>query len=194
MKSELKGWNYIVYMLIKNHFENREFSLNEIYAFVPYFKTAYPQNNHIEDKIRQTLQNLRDKELVSFKEKGKYRLTNNAVSGAKDETRNEYVYLIHNDAIPNWVKIGRTYSIEQRLKDLYNSSVPLPFKLVDYIMTENGEEAKTLEYCLHQIIDTINPKLRKDTEANKREFFMMSTDEGRNVFRLVSQVMKLHSQ
>lgn len=52
MKSELTGWNYIVYMLIKNHFGNREFSLNEIYAFVPYFKTAYPNNNHIEDKIR----------------------------------------------------------------------------------------------------------------------------------------------
>jgi hypothetical protein len=99
MKSELKGWNYIVYMLIKNHFENREFSLDEIYAFVPYFKTAYPKNNHIEDKIRQTLQNLRDKELVSFEEKGKYRLTNKVLSGAKDETRNEYVYLIHNDAM-----------------------------------------------------------------------------------------------
>jgi hypothetical protein len=83
MKSQLRGWNYIVFILIKNHFENREFSSHEIYAFVPYFKTAYPSNNHIEDKIRQTLQNLRDIGLISFEAKGKYRLTTECIPEAK---------------------------------------------------------------------------------------------------------------
>lgn len=193
MKHHLKGWNYIVLKLIENHFKDKEFSLNEIYSFVPYFKTAYPNNNHIEDKIRQTLQNLRDKGMISFEGSGKYRMQNSKAQEVSSEFNNEYVYLIFNDAMPNWVKIGRTQSIEQRLKDLYNTSVPLPFKLAECIKTKDSKEARTLEYCLHQIIDTINPNLRKNTEANRREFFNMSVNEGVNVFKLVSKVMMLNS-
>ncbi|WP_026399959.1 hypothetical protein [Acholeplasma equifetale] len=74
---ELKGWNYIVYELIKKQFNNRVFSLSDIYKYVPEFKKVYPENNHIEDKIRQILQNLRDKGLVRFiGNKGKYELIN----------------------------------------------------------------------------------------------------------------------
>lgn len=194
MKHQLKGWNYIVLKLIENHFMNNEFSLNEIYSFVPYFKTAYPNNNHIEDKIRQTLQNLRNKGIISFEGSGKYRLLKAKDLVVSIEVKNEYVYLVSNEAMPNWVKIGKTHSLDQRLKDLYNTSVPLPFKLIEYIKTKDSEEARTLEYCLHQIIDTINPDLRKNTEANRREFFNMSINEGINVFRLVSKVMMLSPQ
>ena len=35
---------------------------------------------------------------------------------------NETVYLLSNESIPGWVKIGRTNSIERRLKELYNTS------------------------------------------------------------------------
>ena len=188
---ELKGWNYIVYELIKKQFNNRAFSLSDIYKYVPEFKKVYPENNHIEDKIRQILQKLRDKGLVRFIEnKGKYELINK--ESQKMETKiekkketDEVVYLLSNDSIPGWVKIGRTSSIDSRLKDLYNTSVPLPFKLEDVIKTNTHEDSKKLEKSIHMILDTINPDLRKNTEAKKREFFRLNIEKAKEVFNLV---------
>lgn len=188
---ELKGWNYIVYELIKKQFNNRVFSLSDIYKYVPEFKKVYPENNHIEEKIRQILQKLRDKGLVRFiGNKGKYELINK--ESQKIETKiekkketDEVVYLLSNDSIPGWVKIGRTSSIDSRLKDLYNTSVPLPFKLEDVIKTNTHEDSKKLEKSIHMILDTINPDLRKNTEAKKREFFRLSIEKAKEVFNLV---------
>lgn len=188
---ELKGWNYIVYELIKKQFNNRVFSLSDIYKYVPEFKKVYPENNHIEDKIRQILQKLRDKGLVRFiGNKGKYELINK--ESQKMETKiekkketDEVVYLLSNDSIPGWVKIGRTSSIDSRLKDLYNTSVPLPFKLEDVIKTNTHEDSKKLEKSIHMILDTINPDLRKNTEAKKREFFRLNIEKAKEVFNLV---------
>lgn len=188
---ELKGWNYIVYELIKKQFNNRVFSLSDIYKYVPEFKKVYPENNHIEDKIRQILQKLRDKGLVRFiGNKGKYELINK--ESQKMETKiekkketDEVVYLLSNDSIPGWVKIGRTSSIDSRLKDLYNTSVPLPFKLEDVIITNTHEDSKKLEKSIHMILDTINPDLRKNTEAKKREFFRLNIEKAKEVFNLV---------
>lgn len=188
---ELKGWNYIVYELIKKQFNNRVFSLSDIYKYVPEFKKVYPENNHIEDKIRQILQKLRDKGLVRFiGNKGKYELINK--ESQKMETKiekkketDEVVYLLSNDSIPGWVKIGRTSSIDSRLKDLYNTSVPLPFKLEDVIKTNTYEDSKKLEKSIHMILDTINPDLRKNTEAKKREFFRLNIEKAKEVFNLV---------
>ena len=41
--------------------KKQNFTLQELYTFVPYLKTKYPNNNFVEDKIRQQLQVLRDK-------------------------------------------------------------------------------------------------------------------------------------
>ena len=40
------------------------------------------------------------------------------------------VYILNNPAFDNYVKIGRTIDIEQRMKQLDNTSVPLPFRCV----------------------------------------------------------------
>ncbi len=41
----------------------------------------------------------------------------------------EIVYVLTNEAIEGWVKIGRTStSVEQRIKELDNTSPPLPFQ------------------------------------------------------------------
>jgi type II restriction enzyme len=71
---DLKGWNLIVYEVIMNNFGSRVFSLNEIYQFEDYFKLYYPNNNFIQDKIRQILQVLRDKGLLEFVNEGYYKL------------------------------------------------------------------------------------------------------------------------
>lgn len=51
----------------------KEFNLESIYAFEQDLKQRYPDNNHIKDKIRQQLQVLRDKEMIEFLGRGRYR-------------------------------------------------------------------------------------------------------------------------
>jgi hypothetical protein len=191
---DLKGWNHIVYTLIKNNFKNFKFKLSELYAFEQDFRSLYPDNFHIKDKLRQTLQNLRDFGLLTFLEKGEYQLllTPEFVE-RKSKTDIEVVYLLSNDCIPGWVKIGRTNCIERRLSDLYNTSVPLPFTLLDSIQTSTLEDSRILEKSIHSIIDTINPDLRKNTDANRREFFKMTPDMGKHVFSLVSKIVGISS-
>ena len=54
--------------------KKQNFTLQELYTFVPYLKTKYPNNNFIEDKIRQQLQVLRDKKYLTFESRGKYKI------------------------------------------------------------------------------------------------------------------------
>ena len=49
------------------------FTLNQMYAFVEELKLKHPENNHIQDKIRQQLQFLRDKGIIEFKGRGIYK-------------------------------------------------------------------------------------------------------------------------
>ena len=49
------------------------FTLNQMYAFVEELKLKHPDNNHIQDKIRQQLQFLRDKGIIEFKGHGIYK-------------------------------------------------------------------------------------------------------------------------
>jgi len=70
--NQLKGWNQVSFKII-NEFESDDFELKN---FVPYygtFKNLYPDNNHIEEKIRQQLQELRDLGLIEFTARGKYK-------------------------------------------------------------------------------------------------------------------------
>ena len=49
------------------------FTLNQIYAFESELKIKHPENNFIKDKLRQQLQNLRDKGFIEFLGNGHYR-------------------------------------------------------------------------------------------------------------------------
>ena len=53
-----------------------EFTLSDVYKFSHSLINIFPGNNHIEDKIRQQLQMLRDSEIIEFIERGKYRKRN----------------------------------------------------------------------------------------------------------------------
>ena len=46
--------------------KRKDFTLNEIYNYANEMKAYYPDNNHIEDKIRQQLQYLRDDGAIKF--------------------------------------------------------------------------------------------------------------------------------
>jgi type II restriction enzyme len=73
----LKDWNKTLFLRDKKNIESKgrildimkcieslhkeNFTLQEIYNFEPSLRQKYPENNHINDKIRQQLQFLRDK-------------------------------------------------------------------------------------------------------------------------------------
>lgn len=70
--AEAKGWLLdIMYCL--DSIKKNEFNLDEVYAFEKHLKIKYPNNNFIKDKIRQQLQILRDKGLIDFVGRGKYK-------------------------------------------------------------------------------------------------------------------------
>ena len=70
-EGEQKGW-LIDIMFCIGKIGNKNFTLQEMYAFAPYLKTKYPNNNFIEDKIRQQLQVLRDRGYLKFTSRGNY--------------------------------------------------------------------------------------------------------------------------
>ncbi|MFA6552107.1 MAG: DpnI domain-containing protein [Candidatus Paceibacterota bacterium] len=66
-----KGWLLDVMNCVEK-LGNREFSLDEVYAFEQVLNKKHPENKHIKDKIRQQLQILRDKGYLKFISKGVY--------------------------------------------------------------------------------------------------------------------------
>lgn len=69
---ETKGWLLDVMNCVES-LKKQDFSLDEVYAFKNSLKILHPENNFIEDKIRQQLQVLRDKGYLEFLGRWKYR-------------------------------------------------------------------------------------------------------------------------
>ncbi len=70
-QAEQKGWLLDI-MLCIDKLKRSNFSLSDMYNFVPLLKTKHPDNGHIEAKIRQQLQVLRDKGYLRFTSRGNY--------------------------------------------------------------------------------------------------------------------------
>ena len=56
-----------------NHITHNEFTLSDVYEYIGILSEIHPQNNNIEAKIRQQLQLLRDRGVIEFLGKGRYR-------------------------------------------------------------------------------------------------------------------------
>ena len=69
--TDSRGWTLDVWQCIDKLEDS--FSLNQVYAFADLLKLKHPENNHVNDKIRQQLQVLRDKGIVEFIGRGHYR-------------------------------------------------------------------------------------------------------------------------
>jgi type II restriction enzyme len=54
--------------------DKKEFTLQEMYDFVPKLRELHLGNKHVSDKIRQQLQVLRDNGILEFVSPGKYQL------------------------------------------------------------------------------------------------------------------------
>ena len=71
------------------------------------------------------------------------------------------VYILSNPAFDNYVKIGRTIDIEQRMKQLDNTSVPLPFRCVFAVEVDDDV---VVEKLVHQTFADVRVR-------TTREFF-----------------------
>lgn len=69
-----RGW--LMDVLLCTDKLGNDFTLNDMYSFAPLLRTKHPNNKHIEPKIRQQLQFLRDKGFIEFISPGHYRKTN----------------------------------------------------------------------------------------------------------------------
>ncbi len=70
--NSLKGWKKEIFIIL-NQNNNQFFDLEEVYFYENYLKQIYPENKFIKDKIRQTLQYLRNIGLIEFVADGKYK-------------------------------------------------------------------------------------------------------------------------
>lgn len=89
----------------------------------------------------------------------------------------EIVYVLTNDAMKDMVKIGRTTtSVEQRMKELDNTSLPLPFQC--YFAGEVVDSAH-VESHLHKAF--ADKRVR-----NNREFFKVAPEQVRAALLIAS--------
>lgn len=71
---DARGWLINVMRCIEK-IGSKDLSLEELYRFERHLGTIYPGNKHIKEKIRQQLQALRDNGYLTFKGRGRYKVT-----------------------------------------------------------------------------------------------------------------------
>jgi len=95
------------------------------------------------------------------------------------------VYILANPSFKNdWLKIGQTSDPEPwaRMKELYLTPVPLPFRCVAYMQTRRYVEA---EKHIHSFIDRFTRK----RISEKREFFRMDQQQAIDTLRDVAAMV-----
>lgn len=78
----------------------------------------------------------------------------------------EIIYVLINEAMPGYVKIGRTTNLEQRIRSLDTTSVPLPFECFYACTVQNSD---FVEKQLHDAF--LDRRVR-----SSREFFEVSPE------------------
>ena len=100
------------------------------------------------------------------------------------------IYILTNPSFPNYVKIGKTTDLKQRIRDL-NSPSCLPFSFRAYAIYKIDKNLDTAEKAIHNLIDMIDYDLRAREEVDsgrtrEREFFALDAENAFEVLRQVS--------
>lgn len=85
---ESRGWLLDILNCV-NKTEDNEFTLDQMYGFENILAAHHPDNNNIRAKIRQQLQVLRDRGLIAFTGRGRYRKTSGITDGLKARPQDE---------------------------------------------------------------------------------------------------------
>lgn len=101
-----------------------------------------------------------------------------------EEKNKGYVYILTNPSFrEDWVKIGKTSkSVEQRVRDLDGTAVPLPFKIYATLKTVKYSE---VEKAVHETIDSLTDKRIRQN----REFFNITPMEAYNILKRLATML-----
>lgn len=95
-----------------------------------------------------------------------------------------YVYIFTNPSFKNdWVKIGYTDDVDRRLRELSNTSVPLPFE--KYAVLQTRKYIK-VEKHIHNMLDCISPDRRI---SPNREFFNIAPDDALYILWSIASIL-----
>ncbi len=95
-----------------------------------------------------------------------------------------YVYILTNPSFKeDWIKIGMTQNMEERLRTLDTTALPLPFKKYATLKTVKYQAA---EKHVHHYIETFtNLRIR-----DKREFFNVKPEQALRIFCEVAELLE----
>jgi hypothetical protein len=88
------------------------------------------------------------------------------------------VYILTNQSMPDTIKIGITDNLERRMRELDNTSTPLPFEC--YYAVE-VQDAKVIEKKIHEGLD--DKRIRQN-----REFFNTTPEQAKAILE-IAEVM-----
>ena len=84
------------------------------------------------------------------------------------------IYILTNQSMPDTIKIGITDNLERRIKELDNTSLPLPFEC--YYAVE-VEDASKIEKKIHEGLD--GARIR-----DNREFFNTTPEQAKSILEI----------
>ena len=84
------------------------------------------------------------------------------------------IYILTNQSMPDTIKIGITDNLERRIKELDNTSLPLPFEC--YYAVE-VEDASKIEKKIHEGLD--DKRIR-----DNREFFNTTPEQAKSILEI----------
>lgn len=94
-----------------------------------------------------------------------------------------YVYILTNPSFrEDWVKIGMTQNMEERLRTLDNTALPLPFKKYATLQTVKYQKAEKIVH--HSIERFTNLRIR-----DNREFFNVKPEKALEIFCEVAELL-----
>ena len=88
------------------------------------------------------------------------------------------VYILTNESMPEIIKIGFTDNLSRRLRELDNTSTPLPFECFYAVEVD---DAKAIENLLHEAFD--DKQVRK-----RREFFYCTPEQAKSALKIAEKM------
>lgn len=95
--------------------------------------------------------------------------------GGKSVGKEGVVYILSNPAMPGLVKVGKTINLQDRMRSLFTTGVPLPYRCV---YAKKVRDCSEVERKLHK-------GLNSHRENANREFFRITEEEIINFLELV---------
>ena len=107
-----------------------------------------------------------------------------------DKEKVGFIYILTNESFhrENWIKIGYTANVQRRIRELSNTSVPLPYELYASYEIPASKEMEQSDKYLHGLIEQLNPELRL---VPNREFFEMAPE---TAYSLLLALAKIHGR